>query len=350
MVFEESFLFSDSIRDNLAYGHPDATDAEVVAAAEAAEADGFIRELPFGYDTVVGERGLTLSGGQRQRIALARSLLTDPRILILDDATSSVDARIEEEIHTTLRRLMQGRTTILIAHRRSTLRLAHRIAVLERGELLDVGTHEELLERCSLYRQLLAGPGDSVEEPEPLVEQTDDEPAGITESAWPRDEDAEGNRAQWTTAESGKWPVFGGGGGFGAGLAGAMPATPELLARVAALPPADDAPQLPDAADVDAHAYGAATGSFSLPRFTRPFRGALLHRADVRRSSTRSSDWPVRCSCASGSTTACGRPTSGRCGSSSPCSAASPCRSGSPSGSSSARRDGRPSACSTPCG
>jgi ATP-binding cassette subfamily B protein len=270
VVFEESFLFSDSIRSNLAYGHPDATDAEVVAAARAAEADEFIGALPDGYDTVVGERGLTLSGGQRQRIALARALLTDPRVLILDDATSSVDARVEEEIHATLRRLMRGRTTILIAHRRSTLRLADRIAVLENGLLLDVGTHDELLARCSLYRQLLAGPGDSAEEPEPLVERRGDaatEALGVTPTAWPR-ESGDGSRATWTSSEAGKWPVFGGG-SFGAGLAGGMAATPELLARVAALPPADDDP------DVDAQAVVADDGRFSLRRFVRPFRTAL---------------------------------------------------------------------------
>ena len=124
-----------------------------------AEAHDFIGALPDGYDTVVGERGLTLSGGQRQRIALARALLTDPRILILDDATSSVDSRVEEEIHATLRRVMEGRTTLLVAHRRSTLRLADRIAVVDQGRVVDQGTHEELLARCPLYRLLLAGPG-----------------------------------------------------------------------------------------------------------------------------------------------------------------------------------------------
>jgi ATP-binding cassette subfamily B protein len=271
VVFEESFLFSDSIRSNLAYGHPDATDDEIVAAARAAEADEFITALPEGYDTVVGERGLTLSGGQRQRIALARALLTDPRILILDDATSSVDARVEEEIHATLRRLMRGRTTILIAHRRSTLRLADRIAVLEGGVLLDVGTHEELLGRCSLYRQLLAGPGDSVEEPEPLVERAGEEATGalgVTATAWPRGDGGDGARATWTSTEASRWPVFGGG-SFGSGLAGGMAATPELLARVAALPPADDDP------DVDGQAVVADQGPFSVRRFVRPFRAAL---------------------------------------------------------------------------
>lgn len=133
LVPEDSFLFSDTLRANISYGRPDATDAQIEAAALAAQADGFIRELPAGYDTTVGEQGLTLSGGQRQRVALARAILTDPRLLLLDDATSAVDARVEHEIHEALRAVMAGRTTLLIAHRRSTLALADRIAVLDRG-------------------------------------------------------------------------------------------------------------------------------------------------------------------------------------------------------------------------
>src|SRR5579863_5111901 len=163
MVMEESFLFSDSVRANIAYGRPDATFEQVVAAARAAEADEFIRELPDGYDTVIGEQGLTLSGGQRQRVALARALLTDPRILVLDDATSAVDPRVEAEIHARLREVMAGRTTLLIAHRRSTLQLADRIAVLDAGRLIDTGTHDELDARCPLYRELIAGPDDDAE-------------------------------------------------------------------------------------------------------------------------------------------------------------------------------------------
>jgi ATP-binding cassette, subfamily B, bacterial len=163
LVMEDSFLFSDSIRANIAFGRPDATRDQVVAAARAAEADEFIRGLPQGYDTVVGEQGLTLSGGQRQRVALARALLTDPQILVLDDATSAVDSQVEAEIHQTLRQVMRDRTTLLIAHRRSTLQLANRIAVLDEGHLVDAGTHEELLARCPLYRLLLAGPGDDAE-------------------------------------------------------------------------------------------------------------------------------------------------------------------------------------------
>ena len=163
LVLEESFLFSDSVRANIAYGRPDATTEQVVAAARAAEADEFIASLPQGYDTVIGEQGLTLSGGQRQRVSLARALITDPAILVLDDATSAIDARVEAQIHATLRKVMAGRTTLLIAHRRSTLQLADRIAVLDEGRLVDEGTHEELTERCALYRLLLAGPGDDAE-------------------------------------------------------------------------------------------------------------------------------------------------------------------------------------------
>ncbi|MEZ5144844.1 MAG: ABC transporter ATP-binding protein [Acidimicrobiales bacterium] len=160
VVFEDAFLFSDTVGANIAYADPDATDEQIRAAAAAAGAAEFIEALPDGYDTIVGERGLTLSGGQRQRVALARAILTDPRVLVLDDATSSVDAATEEAIHDTLRTLMADRTTILIAHRRSTLRLARRIVVIDRGRVVDDGTHEELLARSERYRALLTGPDD----------------------------------------------------------------------------------------------------------------------------------------------------------------------------------------------
>ncbi|MFF9349252.1 ABC transporter ATP-binding protein [Streptomyces sp. NPDC014734] len=156
LVPEHSFLFSGTVRDNIAYGRPEATDAQITAAATAAGADGFIRELPHGYDTTVGERGFTLSGGQRQRIALARALITEPRVLLLDDATSAVDPRTEEAIHAELRKVMRGRTALLVARRRSTLRLADRIALLEDGTVGDTGTHDELMARSAAYRDLFA--------------------------------------------------------------------------------------------------------------------------------------------------------------------------------------------------
>ncbi|WP_159394007.1 ABC transporter ATP-binding protein [Streptomyces sp. NRRL F-5755] len=183
VVFEEPFLFSCSVRDNIAYGRPDATDAQVRAAAEAAEAHEFIEALPDGYATGVGERGLTLSGGQRQRVVLARALLADPRVLVLDDATSAVDAGTEATIHRTLRAVTGDRTTLLIAHRRSTLQLADRIAVLDEGRVVDTGTQEELTARCPLFRELLAGPGDSLDVRVTAAPDTTDR--GVTPELWP---------------------------------------------------------------------------------------------------------------------------------------------------------------------
>lgn len=157
LVFDEPFLFSDTIAANIALGRPDASAEEIRAAADMAAADEFVSALPDGYDTVVGERGLTLSGGQRQRIALARALLTDPRVLILDDATSAVDATTEASIFAALR-ANRGRTALILAHRRSTLSLADRVAVLDRGRIIDSGTVAELDERCPLFRALFASP------------------------------------------------------------------------------------------------------------------------------------------------------------------------------------------------
>jgi ABC-type multidrug transport system fused ATPase/permease subunit len=153
-VADDSFLFSDTVAANISYARPDATLEEIEAAAKRAQAHGFIAALPEGYDTIIGERGLTLSGGQRQRVAIARALLAEPRILILDDATSSVDARTEALIKAGLREAMEGRTTFIVAHRLSTISLADEIVVMDRGRIVDRGTHEELLERCPLYEEI----------------------------------------------------------------------------------------------------------------------------------------------------------------------------------------------------
>jgi ABC-type multidrug transport system fused ATPase/permease subunit len=156
VVTDDPFLFSATVHENIAYGRPDATREQVVLAAERAQAAGFVAELPDGYDTVVGERGLTLSGGQRQRIAIARALVTDPRILVLDDATSSVDASTEQAIKLALREAMRGRTTFVIAHRLSTIALADDIIVLEDGRVAARGPHAELLLESELYAEIAA--------------------------------------------------------------------------------------------------------------------------------------------------------------------------------------------------
>ncbi len=156
VVDDDPFLFSATVHENIAYGRPEASRAEVERAAERAQAAGFVAELPQGYDTRIGERGMTLSGGQRQRIAIARALLSDPRILILDDATSSVDASTEQAIKAALREVMAGRTTFVIAHRLSTIALADDIVVLEDGRIAARGTHAELLEQSALYAEIAA--------------------------------------------------------------------------------------------------------------------------------------------------------------------------------------------------
>jgi len=283
MVMEDSFLFSDSVGANIAYGRPDATFEQIVAAAKAAEADEFIRDLPDGYDTVIGEQGLTLSGGQRQRVALARALITDPRLLLLDDATSAVDPRIEAEIHATLHRVMAGRTTLLIAHRRSTLNLADRIAVLTAdGHLADVGTQDELAQRSALYRLLISGPGDDAEGTD-AGELPDGEsrtgPAPTPALALAASA-GNGDRRRGAATAGADAPARGlgrDGAGRGAGrgthmdgMIGSVPPSPELLAKVEALPPVKDKPK------VDEAKARAADRHFTLRKLLRPIAVALI--------------------------------------------------------------------------
>ena len=274
VVFEESFLFSDSVRANIAYGRPDASDGQIEAAACAAAAHEFIEQLPRGYETVIGERGLTLSGGQRQRIALARAILTDPAILILDDATSAVDPTVEKAIHDALREHMAGRTALLVAHRRSTLELASRIVVLEEGRIVEQGTHAELSVRSARYQALLTGltadplaaAGDRIEALATLAAAA---PDGTTAAAWTADSAA---------PPSGSAPSFGAP-SIGPGLsrsAGAtnwrvnLAPTPELLERVAALAP------VRDFAELDLERDTRQDRNFGLRLLLREFRRPLL--------------------------------------------------------------------------
>ena len=268
LVMEESFLFSDTVRANIAYGRPDATDEQVMAAARAAQAHEFIARLPLGYDTVVGEQGLTLSGGQRQRVALARALVTDPRLLVLDDATSAIDPRLEAEIHAALRAVMRGRTTLIIAHRRSTLNLADRIVVLDAGRVADTGTHDELEERCPLYRQLIVSGEYDDEATLTLDDVLDDRAlaAAVTAGGRPGPGNGVGTgmprRRAAATVAANAGPVT-------AAFA-SLPPSPELLAQV-------------DALRAGQRRAGRAAGP-------GPGRGPALHAAQAAAAAHRRAD------------------------------------------------------------
>jgi ATP-binding cassette subfamily B protein len=154
VISQDTFLFSATVRENITFGAPHLSAAQVEHVARLAQAHEFVEQLPDGYETVIGERGITLSGGQRQRLAIARAIAVDPRILILDDATASVDATTEARIRLGLREAMAGRTTLIIAHRLSTISLADEIVVVDAGRIADRGTHDELLDRCGVYREI----------------------------------------------------------------------------------------------------------------------------------------------------------------------------------------------------
>jgi ATP-binding cassette subfamily B protein len=171
IVFEDTFLFNDTVRGNIAFARPDADLADVEAAARLAGAHEFVEALPDGYDTIIGERGLSLSGGQRQRLAIARAIVADPRVLVLDDATSAVDPSKEHEIREAMATVMRGRTTIVIAHRPGTIALASSVVLVDGGRVAATGTHQELLATSARYRDVLAAWAASDED--------DDEPAGV---------------------------------------------------------------------------------------------------------------------------------------------------------------------------
>ena len=263
MVFDEAMLLSGSIRDNIAYGRSDATDAEVEKVARIAAIHDFIIELPEGYDTEVGQEGLSLSGGQRQRIALARALLADADVLVLDDATSAVDVHVERRILDAMQEIVAGRTVIVVAYRESTVKLASRVVLVDGGTVVDEGTHDDLLERSELYRALMS-------------EQADDQADG-TEASGQRqpglaDEPGDVVTAQaWQPSEHQVNPVRARVGD---------PASPELLEALAQLPPATEP------AGVDVAYESSRDEGFSLWQMVRPQRwpialGLLLLLVDA---------------------------------------------------------------------
>ncbi|MBA4025810.1 MAG: ABC transporter ATP-binding protein [Gordonia sp.] len=267
VVFDEPFLYSDTVAANIApNAHVGKFDEDgplpggIESAARRAHADGFVSGLADGYRSVVGERGLTLSGGQRQRIALARALYADPRILILDDATSAVDAQTEAAIFTHLR--TSTRTMLILAHRRSTLTLADRVAVLDQGRIIDVGTEAELTARCPLFRSLMST---DVDEFDDLEDEFSELPLSA-HTLWPSEAPAPVAR-QRRQAPPATLGVRGGGGMSGA--LGAMAPTPELLASVAGLPPATEDPATDDAE------IRTDRPDFSLRQLLRPVRWLL---------------------------------------------------------------------------
>jgi ABC-type multidrug transport system fused ATPase/permease subunit len=267
LVFEEGFLFSTTIKENIAFGRPQATDDEVERAAIAAHAHGFIAGMPEGYNTVVGERGYTLSGGQRQRIALARAALANPRVLVLDDATSAIDARTEHAIHNSFEQVLSGRTTLLIAKRYSTLALADRVIVLDNGRIVDQGTVPELQERSELFRELMTGPeADDLPLPVP-VEHVD--PA-----AWPRKADRVGAlKVSSFAADAVARSSAGGynGNAADAGRLGSLAtASDGLLSAVSKLPPLSGDP------NIDIAQQAASHDDFSMREVFRPFWKPLL--------------------------------------------------------------------------